>query len=170
MTTRFGYALGFLICAGLLAFALFLQYVQQQEPCPLCILQRIAFIDMAAVFAVAAIHAPARRGAIVYSTLIAIMAAMGGGIAGRQVWLQHLPPDKVPACGPGFDYMIERFPLTEALPKIFAGSGECAEVGWRFLGLSIAELSLVWFVILGALAIYVAVRAPRAKARNSLVH
>jgi disulfide bond formation protein DsbB len=168
MTTRFGYALGFLICGGLLGFALFLQYVQNQEPCPLCILQRIAFIDMMAVFAVAAIHGPARRGAIVYSALIAIMAAMGAAIAGRQVWLQHLPPDKVPACGPGFDYIIERFPLTEALPKIFAGSGECAEVGWRFLGLSIAGWSLVWFVILGAFAIYVAARAPRARARHSL--
>ena len=168
MTTRSGYALGFLICGGLLAFALYLQHVQGQEPCPLCILQRIAFIDMMAVFAVAAIHAPARRGAVLYSALLAIMAAMGAGIAGRQVWLQHLPPDKVPACGPGFDYMIERFPLTEALPKIFAGSGECAEVGWRFLGLSIAEWSLAWFVILGAFAIYVAVRAPRTKAHSPL--
>ena len=170
MTTRSGYALGFIICGGLLAFALYLQHVEGQEPCPLCILQRIAFIDMMIVFAVAAIHAPARRGAILYSTLIAIMAVMGGAIAGRQVWLQHLPPDKVPACGPGFDYMIERFPLTEALPKIFAGSGECAEVGWRFLGLSIAEWSLVWFVILGVFAIYVAARAPRTKTRNSLVY
>jgi protein dithiol:quinone oxidoreductase len=170
MTTRSGYALGFLICGGLLAFALYLQHVEGQEPCPLCILQRIAFIDMMVVFAVAAIHAPARRGAVLYSALLAIMAAMGGGIAGRQVWLQHLPPDKVPACGPGFDYMIERFPLTEALPKIFAGSGECAEVGWRFVGLSIAEWSLAWFVILGILAIYVAVRAPRTKAHNPFVH
>ena len=168
MTTRSAYALGFLICGGLLAFALYLQHVQNQEPCPLCILQRVAFIDMMAVFAIGAIHGPARRGAIVYSALIAIMAAMGAGIAGRQVWLQQLPPDKVPACGPGLDYMMERFPLAEALPKILAGSGECAEVGWRFLGLSIAGWSLVWFLILGAFAVYVAVRAPRAKARDSL--
>jgi disulfide bond formation protein DsbB len=162
MTTRQGYTLGFVICAVLLGFALYLQYVEQQEPCPLCMLQRVAFLDMMIVFAIAAIHGPARRGAIVYSGLLFVMAAMGAGIAARQVWLQHLPPDKVPACGPGLEYMLEQFPLGEALRTIFTGSGECAEAGWRFLGLTIAGWSLVWFVVLGALAVYIAVRARRA--------
>ena len=166
MSTRLAYALGFAICAGLLAFALYLEHVEGQEPCPLCMIQRVAFIDMAIVFAVAAIHGPLRKGAIVYSTLLFVMAAMGAGVAGRQVWLQHLPPNKVPACGPGLDFILERFPLKEALTKIFAGSGECAEVGWRFLGLSIAEWSLAWFVVLGLFAVYVATRAPRAGARR----
>jgi len=161
MTPRMGYGLGFLVCAVLLAFAYYLQYVEHQEPCPLCILQRVAFLDMMVVFGVAALHAPLRRGAIVYSGLLFVMAAMGAAIAGRQVWLQHLPPDKVPACGPGLEYMLERFPLGEALQKVFAGSGECAEAGWRFLGLTIAGWSLVWFLVLGALAIIVALRAPR---------
>lgn len=165
MTPRRGYGLGFFACAGLLAFAYYLQYFQNQEPCPLCMLQRVAYIDMMVVFGVAALHAPGRRGAIVYSALLAVMAAMGAAIAGRQVWLQHLPPDKVPACGPGLEYMLERFPLADALQKIFAGSGECAEAGWRFLGLSIAEWSLAWLVVLGIFAIYVAMRAPRT--RNS---
>jgi protein dithiol:quinone oxidoreductase len=162
MTTRFGYALGFLACAGLLAYAYYLQYVEHQEPCPLCMLQRVAFLDMMIVFAVAALHGPQRRGAIVYTALLAVMAAMGAAIAGRQVWLQGLPPDKVPACGPGLDYMLERFPLAEALQKILAGSGECAEAGWRFLGLTIAGWSLVCFVLLGGWAVYVALRARRA--------
>jgi protein dithiol:quinone oxidoreductase len=162
MTTRLSYALGFLACAGLLAFAYYLQYFERQEPCPLCILQRVAFIDMMIVFGVAALHGPARRGAIVYSTLLGIMAAMGAGIAGRHVWLQHLPADKVPACGPGLEYMLEQFPLADALKKIFAGSGECAEATWRFLGLSIAEWSLLWLVVLGVFAIAIAVRTPRA--------
>ena len=165
MTTRAGYALGFLVCAGLIGFAYYLEYFQNQEPCPLCMLQRVAYIDMMIVFAVAAIHGPARRGAIVYSGLLFVMAALGAAIAARQVWLQHLPPDKVPACGPGLEYMLERFPLTEALRKIFTGSGECAEATWRFLGLSIAEWSLAWFVVLGAFALYVALRAPRARSR-----
>lgn len=167
MSTRAAYALGFLACAGLLAFAYYLQYVEHQEPCPLCILQRVAFIDMMIVFAAAAIHGPQRRGAIIYSGLLFMMAAMGAGIAGRQVWLQHLPPDKVPACGPGLEYMLERFPLGEALQKIFAGSGECAEAGWRFLGLTIAGWSLLWLVLLGALAIYAAIRATGARPRGS---
>jgi len=159
MTTRLGYTLGFMICAGLLAFALYLQYYEQQDPCPLCILQRVAFIAMMAVFAVAALHAPQRRGAVVYSALLFLIAAIGGAVAGRQVWLQHLPPNQVPACGPGLGYMLEQFPLGQALQKIFAGSGECAEAGWRLLGLTIAGWSLVWLVVLALFSVSIALRA-----------
>ena len=164
LTPRLGYFLALLVCAGLLAFALYLQHVQGEDPCPLCILQRIAFMGMMAVFAVGALHGPGRRGAIVYSSVAVVIAVIGGGIAGRQVWLQMLPPDRVPACGPGLEYMLDRFPLTQALQKIFAGSGECAEAGWRFLGLTIAGWSLVWFVVLGGFAIYLAVRARPCRA------
>jgi disulfide bond formation protein DsbB len=167
MTARIGYAIGFLICAGLLAFALYLQYVEHQEPCPLCILQRVAFIAMMAVFAVAALHGPARRGAVVYSSILLIFALAGAAVAGRQVWLQMLPADKVPACGPGLEYMLERFPLTQALQKIFAGSGECAEAGWRFLGLTIAGWSLVCFIVLGAFAVVIAMRARERAPRRA---
>ena len=164
MTTRAGYLAALLVCLGLLAFALYLQHVQGEDPCPLCILQRIAFMGMMAVFLVGALHGPARRGAIVYSTLAVIVATLGGGIASRQVWLQSLPKDKVPACGPGLEYMLDRFPVTQALQKILAGSGECAEAGWRFLGLTIAGWSLVWFVVLGVFAIAIAVRAKPRRA------
>ena len=167
MSSRIGYALGAVVCAGLLAFALYLQYVEHQEPCPMCILQRIAFIAIMAVFVVAALHGPGRRGAIAYSTVLFLFAGIGAGIAGRQVWLQHLPADRVPACGPGLQYMLERFPLGEALMKALAGTGECAEVTWRFLGLSIAEWSLVWFVLLAVFAIVVAARTPRARSTAS---
>lgn len=167
MTARQGYAIGFLICAALLGFALYLQHVENQEPCPLCILQRVAFIAMMAVFLVGALHGPARRGAIVYSTLLVATAAVGASIAGRQVWLQMLPPDRVPACGPGLEYMLERFPLTQALQKIFAGSGECAEAGWRFLGLTIAGWSLAWFIALAAFALFIAMRAQARASRRA---
>jgi disulfide bond formation protein DsbB len=166
MSPRLGYAAGFLVCAGLLGFALYLQYVEHQEPCPLCILQRFAFIAMMAVFLVAALHGPKRRSAAVYSALLLIIGGVGAAIAGRQVWLQHLPPDKVPACGPGLEYMLQQFPLAQALQKIFAGSGECAEAGWRFLGLTIAGWSLVWFVVLALLAVYAATRARRQRSER----
>jgi protein dithiol:quinone oxidoreductase len=162
MNARTGYAIGFLICAALLGFALYLQYYEEQDPCPICILQRVAFIALAIIFLIGALHGPRRRGAIVYSTLLFVTAAVGASIAGRQVWLQHLPPDKVPACGPGLQYMLEQFPLSQALAKIFAGSGECAEAGWRFLGLTIADWSLVWFVLLALFAIVIAVRSAPA--------
>jgi disulfide bond formation protein DsbB len=164
MTPRLGYAAGFVACAGLLAFALYLQHIQGQDPCPLCILQRIAFMGLMTVFVVGTLHGPARRGAMIYSSIAVVVALIGGGIAGRQVWLQMLPADKVPACGPGLEFMLERFPLAKVLEKVLAGSGECAEVGWRFLGLSIAGWSLVWFVVLGVFAIVIAVRAQPRRA------
>lgn len=161
MNTRLAYLLGLLVCLGLMATGLYLQYIEHQEPCPMCIMQRIAYLVLMALFLVAALHKPARRGAVLYSGAMVLVAAAGAAIAARQVWLQHLPSDQVPACGPGLEYLMRKFPLYEVLQKVLAGSGECAEVGWRFLGLSIAGWSLVWFVLLAALAIYVAMRAPR---------
>jgi len=158
MSTRLAYALGSLVCLGLLVFALYLQYVEHQEPCPLCILQRIVFLAMMLLFIVAAVHGPGRRGATGYSTVIALLGLVGTAIATRHVWLQHLPADQVPACGPGLEYLLKKLPLTDVLGKVLAGSGECAEVGWTFLGLSIAGWSLVWFVVLALYAVYVAVK------------
>jgi disulfide bond formation protein DsbB len=161
LTPRLGYSAGLLICALLFAFALYLQYYEYQNPCPLCILQRVAYIALMAVFLAGAIHGPRRTGAYVYSGLLVVIAAAGGAVAARHVWLQHLPKDQVPECGPGLTYMLDKFPLTQALEKIFRGSGECAEVGWTFLGLSIPEWSLLWFVLLGALAVCVIPAARR---------
>ena len=138
----------FLSCAGLLGFGLYLEHVQGLEPCPLCILQRIAYIVVALIALVGAIHGPGKLMKIIYGNLIIIVSLTGAVIAGRQVWLQHLPPDQVPECGPGYDYLMEVFPLNEALSMIFTGSGECAEVQWTFLSLSIAEWSLAMFILL----------------------
>jgi len=159
---RFGYALGFLVCAGLIGFALYLQYYQYEDPCPLCIFQRVAFMVLGVVFLVAALHGPARTGAVVYGALQFTAAAIGGAIAVRHVWLQHLPKDQVPACGPDLKYMMSKFPLAEVVGKVLSGSGECAETGWKFLGLSIAEWSLAWFVLLAAFALLLTVLALRS--------
>jgi disulfide bond formation protein DsbB len=162
LTPRLGYLAGFLICGGLILYALYLQYYEYQDPCPLCLLQRIVYIALMVVFLLGALHGPRRTGAIVYSTLLVLVSLIGAGIAGRHVWLQHLPKDKVPECGPGLGYILDRFPLVNALEKIFRGSGECAEAGWRLMGLSIAEWSLVWFVLLGAYAVFVAATARKS--------
>lgn len=149
MRSRWGYLAGFLTCAGLLGFGLYLQYFEYQNPCPLCLLQRIVFIALMAVFLVAALHGPGRLGSIIYGGMLFVTSGIGAAIATRHVWLQSLPKDLVPECGPGLEYMLHRFPLGHALEKILSGSGECAEVGWTFLGLSIAGWSLIWFVLLG---------------------
>lgn len=166
MRARNPYIVGFLICAGLVGYALYLQYFKNQEPCPLCILQRIAFMALGVIFLVGAVHNPRRTGAMFYGVLALLTAATGAAIAGRQVWLQSLPKDQVPECGPGLEFMLEQFPLTRALEMVLKGSGECAEVGWRFLGLSIAGWSLVFFIALGLLAMITAAAASRQRRRG----
>jgi disulfide bond formation protein DsbB len=161
LTPRLGYAAGFLVCAGLVAFALYLQHFEGQDPCPLCIVQRVAYIALGAVFLAAAVHGPGRTGAMVYGGLLVIVATLGGAIAARHVWLQHLPKDRIPECGPGLEYMLRKYPPPQALEKLLAGSGECSESAWSFLGLSIAEWSLAWLVLLGAFSIYLTLKARR---------
>ena len=138
---------------GLIAYALFAQYVLHLEACPLCIFQRVAFIAAGAIFLVAGLHNPAGLGARVYAVLGVAAAGTGAIIAGRHVYIQHLPADQVPSCGPGLDYLLDAFPLAEAIEMVFTGSGECAEINWSFLGLSMPGWALVWFVLLGGLAV-----------------
>jgi len=161
---RLGYGAGFVACAALIAFAYYLQFVEQQEPCPLCILQRVVFFALAVVFLIAALHGPRRTGSTLYSALLFAIAAVGAAIATRHVWLQHLPKNQVPECGPGLDYMLKKFSIGRALEKILSGSGECAEAGWTFLGLTIAGWSLVWFVLLAIFAILLAIMIRRKAA------
>ena len=145
----------FLVCAGLIGFALYLQHSLGLEPCPMCILQRYAFIIVGVVALAAAIHDPALPGRRIYSGLLVIMAATGGGVAIRHVYLEHYPP-KIFDCGADFGFMLESFPLTQVLPMIFRGTGDCTKVPWRFLGLSIAEWSLICFALLIVAAVVAA--------------
>ncbi|MBP8097875.1 MAG: disulfide bond formation protein B [Arenimonas sp.] len=141
---------GLLVCLSLLAYAVFAQYGQLYEPCPLCIFQRMAMAGVAAVALLGVIHSPrSRAGRVIYGLLAFLVAGIGAGIAGRHVWLQHLPPDQVPACGPGLAYMVESMPsYMDVLKKVLQGSGECAEVNWAWLGLSMPEWTLLCFMLL----------------------
>lgn len=153
--------LGFLACLLGLMYALYAQYYLLLEPCPLCILQRVALAALGVVFIVAALHEPRAWGSRVYALLIVLAAGAGAGVAGRQVWLQSLPADQVPACGPGFDYLWETFPLLEVLGTVLRGSGECAKIDWTFLGFSMPVWTFVMFVglgVLGALRNWLGVR------------
>ena len=161
LTPRLAYFAGFLACVSLLAFALYLQYYEYEDPCPLCIFQRVAFLGMGIVFLIGALHGPRRGGTYVYGTLVTLIGLVGAGIATRHVWIQHLPADRVPECGPGLSYMLDRFPLATMVEKVLRGSGECAHVGWTFLTLSIPELALIAFIGLIVLAVAVAVAAAR---------
>lgn len=140
---------GFLACAGLLGYALYAQFHLGLMPCPLCIFQRIAFASVALILLVGAIHAPlARWGRRLYAGLALIASLVGAGIAGRHVWMTHLPADEVPACGPPLSFMMETSPVFDVIKKVLTGSGSCAEIDWTFLGASMPAWSLAWFVIL----------------------
>lgn len=157
--SRVLFLLIFLACFGLLAYAFYLQHVEYLDPCPLCIFQRVAFVAMGVVALLAAIHGPRRVGAWVYAVLVSLGGLAGVGVAWRHLWLQGLPPDEVPACGPGLDYMLEEFPLAETLKMVFTGSGSCATIDWTFLGLTMPAWTLVCYLGLIAVAILAAVRA-----------
>jgi disulfide bond formation protein DsbB len=160
VSNRWLYVAGVLVILGLFGAALFLQYVMHQEPCPLCMVQRFIFSAMLALFVLAAMHNPKALGAKIYATLISLCALSGIGVALRHIWIQNLPKDEVPACGPGLDYMLENFPMAEVVKELMHGSGECAAKGWTFLTLSIPELSLIWYVLLVAWVVLIALRKP----------
>ena len=159
ITTRAAFALGALACALLLAYGYFLQYVKGLEPCPLCLVQRGFFYLVLGTCLAAALHNPGKIGIRIYALLGVLFAAGGAAVASRQVWLQHLPADKVPQCGPDLAFMLENLPLAQTLKKLVAGTGECAVVDWTFLGLSIAEWSLAWFVAFALYAAWLALRS-----------
>lgn len=148
------YLFGFLACAGLIAFALYLQHKLGEDPCALCIFQRVAVAALGVIFLVAGLHNPRDAGNRIYAALALIATLIGGGIAARHVWLQHLPKDQVPECGPGLSYLMESQPWLQVLRNVLQGSGECAEVGWTFLRLSIPEWTLIYFVLFAVLALF----------------
>jgi disulfide bond formation protein DsbB len=152
---RIAYLIAFLICVALMGWALWLQYHEGLDPCPLCIFQRVAVMAAGIVFLIAFIHNPGRTGAVIYAGLITLAAGAGAAFAGRQIWLQSLPKDQVPACGMGLNYMLESFPLVDVIKRVLAGSGECAEKAWVFVDLSIAGWTFVFFIamIVGAFAL-----------------
>lgn len=144
---------GFLACVMMLVAAYYMEHGMGLEPCPLCILQRMAVAGMAVVFIIAMLHGPKDWGRYVYGTLVLLVAGAGAAIAGRHIWLQSLPPDEVPACGPGLDYMMSTFPLADVLRMVLAGSGECADVHVIF-GLSLPVWTLAGFVIVGLFGVW----------------
>ncbi len=161
MNIRKANGLGALACAGLMAYALYAQHVLGLEPCPLCVFQRVAVITLGGLFLLAALHPAGNAARRAYSALLGLVALGGIGVAGRHVWLTTLPPERVPACGPGLDFMLQSFPLREALAMVLSGSGECASVDWRFLGLSMPAWVLLALVCLGAYGVVCNWRAAR---------
>jgi disulfide bond formation protein DsbB len=144
---------GVAIVFALLGYAFFAEHVQGYVPCPLCWFQRYAMVPVAAVFLLAGLHAPTGFGARVYAALGTLTAAVGAAIAAWHVYIQYTP--NPPSCAAPFEILWQnREGLFAFVEKVFLEAGECAEIDWSFLGLSMPSWVLIWFVALGALAVF----------------
>jgi len=141
---------GFIACVGLLGYAYYTQYALGLEPCPLCIFQRIGMALLGLAFLAAALHNPRGGGRYVYAVVIGAAALATLGVAARHLYVQSLPPGSLPSCGAPLAVLLKFMPVWQLIRKVLAGSGECGEVNWRFLGLAMPAWVAIWALILGA--------------------
>jgi disulfide bond formation protein DsbB len=161
LPSRLFFAAVFAVCAGLVAFALYLQHARGLEPCPLCVLQRVIFLAIAGVALVGALFGMRRAAQIGAGLAVTLLALAGVGVAARQSWLQHFPPP-IQECGADFYFLVDTTPLGQLLPALFSGTGDCAMRGWVFLHLSLAEWALVCFAAIAVLALWRSVSVARS--------
>ena len=156
------FLLGFVACAALLSYALYVQFQLQILPCPFCIFQRIALAALGLVFLAGGLHAPRAPGARKAWALLALVpAAMGIGYAGRHSWVQLNPPE-LPSCGPGLNFIVEQHSWLGAAKRVLMATGDCATIDWQFLGLSMPMWVLVWFIALALWALHAGFRRRQA--------
>ena len=146
--------LALLAAISMIFAVVFLSGLLELEACPLCMTQRAFVLAWGAIALLAFVHNPPGWGNRVYGGLCALMAVGGGAVAARHVWLQHLPEDQVPACGPSLEYMLETLPFTETISLVLMGDGNCAETMWTFLGLSIPEQTLILFIVASVISLW----------------
>jgi disulfide bond formation protein DsbB len=148
------FGLAIMAVIAMLFARVYLEQMLGLPPCPLCMTQRVFVVLWGVIALVAALHNPARTGRRIYATLCALAALAGAAVAVRHVWIQHLPPDQVPACGPSLEYMLETLPFSETVSMVLMGDGDCAAIHWTFLGLSIPEQTLVMAAVVLAICLW----------------
>jgi len=146
-------------CIGLILTALYMQYQMDMAPCALCITQRVFIVLVGLLALIASLHNPDTLGRRIYCSLGALSAIIGGLFSARHLWLQSLPEDLVPACGPDLEYLLNTFPLMEALEVLLQGDGNCADVSWTLLGISIPGWTLVAYAGLMAINVWQGIRS-----------
>jgi len=155
---RLLFLLIFIGCASLLSTAILISPFKEMNPCPMCMMQRAVFIALGVLAIMAVLHNPAYIGQKIYAFFLTLISIGGASIAIRQLWLQSLPEDQVPACGPGIDYMIDVFPLLEVIEMSLRGTGDCAKVQWTLFNLSIPAWSLIAFFGIAILSLFILLR------------
>jgi len=136
-----------LLAGAMVGGAQFMEHVIGLDPCPLCLMQRLWTMLAGACVLAGLAHNPRL---LAYPVIATVCTVVGAAFSIRQLWLQSLPADAVPACGPDMAYMIDAFPVSEILKAMTWGTGNCAEVTWSLLGISIAGWALLGFIALAA--------------------
>ena len=145
--------------AAMMGVAYWMENHLHLTPCPLCMTQRVFVVAVGITALAATLHGAALVGTRIYAALIFLWSVVGGGFSSRHLWLQNLPADQVPECGPSIDYILETFPPMEILEVLLRGSGDCAKVDWSFLGVSIPGWTLLGFVMIALSVAWVGFRA-----------
>ncbi|HSW69156.1 MAG TPA: disulfide bond formation protein B [Gammaproteobacteria bacterium] len=145
----------FIITASMLSITFYLQNYDGFVPCPLCILQRMTLGILSIIFFFGGVLPIKKMGNIFLSVSASLVTLIGMILSGRQVWLQHLPPDKNADCGVSLQYLLNVLPFDQVISKIFQGTAECSQKGWEFLHLSLAEWSLICFVGLFIFCVFI---------------
>lgn len=154
---------GLAICVVSMLFAvLYLEQTLYLDPCPLCILDRVVIMSLGVLFLLALLIGPKTIFATINGVCCIVLSVVGIGLASRHIWLQNLPKDQVPECGPDLYFMLDTLPLFETLKKTLTGSGSCADISWEFAGLTIPEQTLILFVILLILSIIQTLRSRKS--------
>ena len=165
MSSRQGNLLGFAVCAGLLGYAYYAQFVLHLEPCPLCIFQRVGVLAIGILFMLAAFQGPRAWGRRMYAVAIALAALATMGVAIRHLYIQSLPPGTIASCGASLDMLLKFFPLQEVIAKVLSGSGECSQINWQFLGLAMPGWVLIAAGAVGGFGVWANLRRPRPMLR-----
>ena len=124
-------------------------------------------IGTGVVFLLAALHKPRRVGRWIYAALAAVTALVGVALAARHVWLQSLPPDQVPACGPTLTYLLKMLPVSQVVQLVLKGDGSCAAVTSTILGVSLPIWTLAVFSMLALYALLMPILAGRIERARS---
>lgn len=147
--------IAFLLCFGMIVMAAYLQFSKGLEPCPLCVVQRFIVIILGIVFLIGFLHKSGREGWVrFHGFLVLFLSGAGAAAAGRQVYLQTLPPNQLPPCAPNLSYILEKLSWPDAIKFLLRGTADCAQVKWTLLSLSIPEWTLGFFVLLALLGFY----------------
>lgn len=153
------YFIGFVLALTALTIAVFFMEIYLGlEPCPLCVLSRIVVVLMATLFLLIMLHNPGVIGQRIYAIVVITLVILGIAISARHIWLQSLPPGEVPGCTPDLGYLVSHFSLFEVLDTLFNSTGECADVNWTFLSLTIPQQTLLFFIMMLTIPIIVMVK------------